>query len=86
MRSMETTSRSSAMPPAPPATQPPGAKVIHDNFRIMGGPMTTDHTITATQSTVGRPSGRLWHDTGLSRTSFLHLLALPRLWARSSLS
>ncbi|XP_036624854.1 glyceraldehyde-3-phosphate dehydrogenase-like [Trichosurus vulpecula] len=40
----------------------PLAKVIHDNFGIVKGLMTTVHAITATQKTVDGPSGKLWHD------------------------
>ncbi|XP_021535476.1 glyceraldehyde-3-phosphate dehydrogenase-like [Neomonachus schauinslandi] len=40
----------------------PLAKVIHDNFGIMVGLMTTVHAIIATQKTVDNPSGKLWHD------------------------
>ncbi|OBS69554.1 hypothetical protein A6R68_01905, partial [Neotoma lepida] len=40
----------------------PPAKVIHDNFGIVEGLMTTVHAITATQKTVDGPSGKLWHD------------------------
>uniref|UniRef100_A0A8C6QKU7 glyceraldehyde-3-phosphate dehydrogenase (phosphorylating) n=1 Tax=Nannospalax galili TaxID=1026970 RepID=A0A8C6QKU7_NANGA len=40
----------------------PLAKVIHDNFSIVEGLMTTVHAITATQKTVDGPSGKLWHD------------------------
>uniref|UniRef100_A0ABI7Z708 Glyceraldehyde-3-phosphate dehydrogenase n=1 Tax=Felis catus TaxID=9685 RepID=A0ABI7Z708_FELCA len=40
----------------------PLAKVIHDNFSIMEGLMTTVHAITATQKIVDGPSGKLWHD------------------------
>jgi len=40
----------------------PLAKVIHDNFEIVEGLMTTCHAITATQKTVDGPSGKLWRD------------------------
>uniref|UniRef100_A0A2K5LF76 glyceraldehyde-3-phosphate dehydrogenase (phosphorylating) n=1 Tax=Cercocebus atys TaxID=9531 RepID=A0A2K5LF76_CERAT len=40
----------------------PLAKVIHDNFGIVEGLMTTVHTITATQKTVNGPSRKLWCD------------------------
>ncbi|XP_075415267.1 glyceraldehyde-3-phosphate dehydrogenase-like [Tenrec ecaudatus] len=40
----------------------PLAKVIHDNFGIVEGLMTTVHAITATQKTMDGPSGKLWHD------------------------
>ncbi|XP_030742881.1 glyceraldehyde-3-phosphate dehydrogenase-like [Echinops telfairi] len=40
----------------------PQAKVIHDNFGIVDGLMTTVHAITATQKTVDGPSGKLWRD------------------------
>uniref|UniRef100_A0A2K6S6P7 glyceraldehyde-3-phosphate dehydrogenase (phosphorylating) n=1 Tax=Saimiri boliviensis boliviensis TaxID=39432 RepID=A0A2K6S6P7_SAIBB len=40
----------------------PLAKVIHDNFGIVEGLMTTVHAITATQKTMDGPSRKLWHD------------------------
>merc|ERR1712240_96790 len=38
----------------------PLAKVIHDNYGIMKGLMTTVHAVTATQKTVDGPSGKDW--------------------------
>ena len=38
----------------------PLAKVIHDNFVIIEGLMTTVHAVTATQKTVDGPSGKDW--------------------------
>ncbi|CAJ0569370.1 unnamed protein product, partial [Mesorhabditis spiculigera] len=40
----------------------PLAKVVHDNFGILEGLMTTVHAVTATQKTVDGPSGKLWRD------------------------
>ncbi|XP_077019343.1 glyceraldehyde-3-phosphate dehydrogenase-like isoform X1 [Tamandua tetradactyla] len=40
----------------------PLAKVIHDNFGIVEGLMTTIHAVTATQETVDGPSGKMWRD------------------------
>eukprot|EP01132_Coremiostelium_polycephalum_P010054 gene10054-12323_t len=38
----------------------PLAKVIHENFTIVEGLMTTVHAVTATQKTVDGPSGKDW--------------------------
>lgn len=38
----------------------PLAKIIHDNFGIEEGLMTTVHAVTATQKTVDGPSGKDW--------------------------
>lgn len=38
----------------------PLAKVMHDNFTILEGLMTTVHALTATQKTVDGPSGKDW--------------------------
>ncbi|KAL1785147.1 glyceraldehyde-3-phosphate dehydrogenase [Sigmodon hispidus] len=40
----------------------PLAKVIHDNFGIVEGLMTTAHAVTATQKTVDDPYGKQWCD------------------------
>lgn len=40
----------------------PLAKVIHDEFGIIEGLMTTVHATTATQKTVDGPSGKMWRD------------------------
>jgi len=40
----------------------PLAKVIHDEFTIIEGLMTTVHAVTATQKTVDGPSGKQWRD------------------------
>ncbi|KAJ3397031.1 hypothetical protein HDU92_001044 [Lobulomyces angularis] len=40
----------------------PLAKVVHDNFGIIEGLMTTVHSVTATQKTVDGPSGKNWRD------------------------
>ncbi|XP_014094245.1 glyceraldehyde-3-phosphate dehydrogenase 2 [Bactrocera oleae] len=40
----------------------PLAKVIHENFEIIEGLMTTVHAVTATQKVVDGPSGKLWRD------------------------
>ncbi|XP_040599682.1 glyceraldehyde-3-phosphate dehydrogenase-like [Mesocricetus auratus] len=43
-------------------TERPPAKVIHDNFGIVEGQMTTVHTITATHKIVDGPFGKLQCD------------------------
>merc|ERR1712168_1760718 len=40
----------------------PLAKVVHDNWGIKEGLMTTVHAYTATQKTVDGPSGKAWRD------------------------
>merc|ERR1739846_151040 len=40
----------------------PLAKVIHDNYGILEGLMTTVHAATATQKTVDGPSNKNWRD------------------------
>ncbi|MBZ3891423.1 Glyceraldehyde-3-phosphate dehydrogenase [Sciurus carolinensis] len=52
----------SSMESPSPSSRAPLAKVIHDNFGIVKGLMTTVHAITATQKTADGPSGKLWHD------------------------
>jgi glyceraldehyde 3-phosphate dehydrogenase len=60
------------------------AKVIHDKFGIMEELMTTVHAIPATLKTVDCPLESCGVVAmGLPRTSSLHPLAVPRLWARS---
>ena len=40
----------------------PVAKVLHDNFGIVEGLMTTVHAMTATQKVADSPSGKNWRD------------------------
>lgn len=40
----------------------PLAKVVHDNFGIVEGLMTTVHAMTATQKVADGPSGKKWRD------------------------
>jgi glyceraldehyde 3-phosphate dehydrogenase len=40
----------------------PVAKVLHDNFGIVEGLMTTVHAMTATQKVADGPSGKEWRD------------------------
>lgn len=51
----------------------PLAKVIHDNFGIEEGLMTTVHAVTATQKTVDGPSGKVSHcDLSLNTMLYNH--------------
>lgn len=49
----------------------PLAKVIHDNFEIVEGLMTTVHATTATQKTVDGPSGKVHHSWSKCASDFL---------------
>ena len=61
----------------------PVAKVLHDNFGIKRGLMTTVHAATATQKTVDGPSRRTGAAAAASwRTSSRPRPAPPRPWAR----
>lgn len=55
----------------------PIAKVLHDNFGIESGLMTTVHSVTATQKTVDGPSLKDWR--GGRAMHHLHLLFLHHL-------
>lgn len=37
-------------------------KVIHDNYEILEGLMTTVHAVTPTQKTLDSPSSKQWRD------------------------
>ncbi|XP_045418258.1 glyceraldehyde-3-phosphate dehydrogenase-like [Lemur catta] len=51
----------------------PLAKVIHDNFGIVEGLMTTVHAVTATQKTVDGPSGKMWRDGHGALHNIIHV-------------
>lgn len=40
----------------------PLVKVMHDNFEIVEGMMTTVHAVTPSQKTLDSPSGKRWRD------------------------
>ncbi|MEJ2680816.1 MAG: type I glyceraldehyde-3-phosphate dehydrogenase [Gammaproteobacteria bacterium] len=49
----------------------PMAKVIHENFGILEGLMTTVHAVTATQKVADGPSGKLWRDGRASASNII---------------
>ncbi|KAH8401097.1 hypothetical protein KR009_003023, partial [Drosophila setifemur] len=49
----------------------PVAKVVHDNFEIVEGLMTTVHAATATQKIIDGPSGKLWRDGRSGMTNII---------------
>jgi len=49
----------------------PLAKIIHDNYTIVEGLMTTVHATTATQKTVDGPSGKDWRS---GRSAFNNII------------
>ena len=63
----------------------PLAKVIHDNFGLEEGLMTTIHAVTATQKTVDGPSKKDWRGgRGACFNIIPSSTAPPRPWARLS--
>ena len=61
----------------------PVAKVLHDNFGIADGLMTTVHSTTATQKTVDGVSLKDWRGGRAASGNIIPSPALPRPWARS---
>ena len=49
----------------------PVAKVLHDNFGIVNGLMTTVHATTSTQKTVDCPSGKDWRGGRAASTNII---------------
>ncbi|KAG8522133.1 Glyceraldehyde-3-phosphate dehydrogenase [Galemys pyrenaicus] len=64
---MKSPSRLSAMPPSPPR-----CTVIHDNFGIMEGLITTIHAITVTQKVVDSPSSKVCYDGQTATQNIIH--------------
>lgn len=49
----------------------PLAKIIHNEFGIIEGLMTTVHAVTATQKVADGPSGKLWRDGRASASNII---------------
>lgn len=49
----------------------PLAKIVHDEFGIVEGLMTTVHAVTATQKVADGPSGKLWRDGRASASNII---------------